>query len=89
MNRQSEPAMRGRILVIDDMPDKNGLQVIMELRAHRASTPIIAMSDGGRTKQIEILGDAKLLGAVRIVAKPFTLEEMLTAVQQELDRKRE
>jgi len=89
MNGQSEPAMRGRILVIDDMPDKNGLQVIMELRAHRASTPIIAMSDGGRTKQIEILGDAKLLGAVRIVAKPFTLEEMLTAVQQELDRKRE
>ena len=42
----------------------------MELRTHGASIPIIAMSDGGRTKQIELLGDAKLLGAVRTVAKP-------------------
>ena len=82
---------RGADLVITNlhMPDKNGLEVIMELRAHRASTPIIAMSDGGRTKQIGILGDAKLLWAVRIIAKPFSLDEMLTAVEQELDRKRE
>ena len=130
MNRQSEPAMRGRILVIDDdpsirqtlgialtkagykvlqardgaegthlwreqgadlvitdlhMPDKNGLEVIMTLRAHSPSTPIIAMSDGGRTKQIGLLGDAKLLGAVRTIVKPFKLGEMLIAVKQELE----
>jgi response regulator receiver domain-containing protein len=37
-------------LVITDlhMPDKNGLEVIMELRAFNHSVPIIAMSDGGR-----------------------------------------
>lgn len=82
---------RGADLVITDlhMPDKNGLEVIIELRAHSPSTPIIAMSDGGRTKQIWLLGDAKLLGAVRTIAKPFTLGEMLTAVEQELDRKPE
>lgn len=77
----------GADLVIADlhMPDKNGLEVILELRAQSPSTPIIAMSDGGRTKQIELLGDAKLLGAVRTVGKPFSLDEMLTAVRQELE----
>lgn len=77
----------GADLVITDlhMPDKNGLEVILELRAQSRSTPIIAMSDGGRTKQIELLGDAKLLGAIRSIAKPFTLEEMVAAVKQELE----
>lgn len=76
----------GADLVIADlhMPDKNGLEVIMELRAFSPSTPVIAISDGGRTKQMGLLGDAKLLGAVRTVPKPFTLEEMLAAVAQEL-----
>jgi DNA-binding response OmpR family regulator len=73
-------------LVITDlhMPDKNGLEVIMELRAFSRSTPIIAMSDGGQTRQVELLGDAKLLGAVRTVPKPYTLEEMLAVVREEL-----
>jgi DNA-binding response OmpR family regulator len=77
---------QGADLVITDlhMPDKNGLELIMELRAFSPSTPVIAMSDGGRTKQMGLLGDAKFLGAVRTVPKPFTLEEMLAAVAQEL-----
>jgi DNA-binding response OmpR family regulator len=77
---------QGADLVITDlhMPDKNGLEVIMELRALSPSTPVIAMSDGGRTKQMGLLGDAKFLGAVRSVPKPFTLDEMLAAVAQEL-----
>jgi DNA-binding response OmpR family regulator len=80
---------QGADLIITDlhMPDKNGLEVIMELRAFSRSIPIIAMSDGGRTAQFGLLGDAKMLGAVRSVAKPFRLEEMLNAVAQELDRK--
>jgi DNA-binding response OmpR family regulator len=77
-------------LVITDlhMPNKNGLEVIMELRALSPSVPIVAMTGGGRSKDIELLGDARLLGAVRTVAKPFGLEEMLAVVQQELDRGR-
>jgi DNA-binding response OmpR family regulator len=91
--RDGQEAMRlwrdqGADLVITDlhMPDKNGLEVIMELRALSPSTPIVAMSDGGRSKQSGLLGDAKLLGAVRTVAKPFRLEEMLAVVDQELGR---
>lgn len=75
-------------LVITDlhMPNKNGLEVIMELRALSPSTPIVAMTGGGRSNDSELLGDARLLGAVRTVAKPFGLEAMLAVVQQELDR---
>lgn len=89
--RDGHEAMRlwrdqGADLVITDlhMPDKNGIEVIMELRAVSPSPPIVAMTDGGRSKQIGLLGDAKLLGAVRVVAKPFKLEEMLAVVDQAL-----
>jgi DNA-binding response OmpR family regulator len=89
--RDGAEAMRllreqGADLVITDihMPDKNGLEVILELRAHSRSTPIIAMTDGGRTKQLGLLGDAKLLGAVCTLAKPYRLDEMLSLVRQQL-----
>lgn len=75
-------------LVITDlhMPQKNGLELILELRGWSPATPIIAITDGGRTGQIELLGDAKLLGAVRAIAKPFRLEEILATVDEELRR---
>jgi DNA-binding response OmpR family regulator len=68
--RDGSEAMRlwraqGADLVITDlhMPEKNGLEVILELLDHSPGARIIAMSDGGQTKQIELLGDARLLGA--------------------------
>lgn len=79
--------LHGADLVITDlhMPEKNGLEVILELRAHTPSPRIIAMSDGGQTKQIELLGDARLLGAVLTIKKPFTLAEMMTMVNRVLN----
>lgn len=73
-------------LVITDlhMPDKNGLEIILELRALSPATPVVAMSDGGRTRQHELLQDAEKLGAVRTLEKPFRLEELLILVKQEL-----
>ena len=77
----------GADLVIADihMPKKSGLELIIELRALSPSTPVIAMTDGGRSKNFNPLSYSKLLGAVRTIAKPFTLEEMLAMVKQELD----
>ena len=78
---------QGADLVITDilMPDKNGLEVIIELRAPSPSTPIVVITDGGQSKQIRLLEEnAKLLGAIRAVTKPFRLEEMLAVVAQEL-----
>lgn len=75
-------------LVIVDiwMPRKGGLQVIRELRARSPATPVIAMTDGGRSKNLNPLSYAELLGAVQTIAKPFTLDEIAAMVKQELDR---
>jgi two-component system, chemotaxis family, chemotaxis protein CheY len=76
----------GADLIVADiyMPHKSGLQLIMELRAESPSTPIIAMSDGGRTKNLGPLEYSEVLGTVRTIAKPFTLEQMLAMVKQAL-----
>jgi DNA-binding response OmpR family regulator len=43
------------------------------------------MTDGGRGKQIGLSEEnARLLGAITTVAKPFKLEEMLAVVNREL-----
>jgi DNA-binding response OmpR family regulator len=66
---------------------RTGFEVIMELRAFNLATPIIVMSDGGRTKQ-HLFKEAELLGVVRTVAKPFSLDLMLATVKHELARLR-
>jgi DNA-binding response OmpR family regulator len=75
-------------LVIADihMPKKSGLQLISELRTVSPSTPVIAMTDGGQSKNFNPLTYSELLGAVQTIAKPFTLEQMMALVQQELQR---
>ena len=75
-------------LVITDihMPKKSGLLLIQDLRDQNSSTPIIVMTDGGPAGDFNLLGLAQLLGAVRTIAKPFTLEDMLKAVNEELSR---
>jgi DNA-binding response OmpR family regulator len=90
--RDGEEATRlwhdtGADLVIADihMPKKSGLEVIKDLRAESPSTPVIAMTDGGRSKNLNPLSYSKVLGAVRTIAKPFTLEAMVAMVKQELD----
>jgi CheY-like chemotaxis protein len=79
----------GPDLVITDihMPKKSGLLLIEDVQAHSSSTPVIAMTDGGPTGQLNLLGLAGVLGAVRAIPKPFSLEEMLRVVEQELARK--
>jgi two-component system chemotaxis response regulator CheY len=73
-------------LIIADiyMPNKSGLQLIMELRANNSTIPVIAMSDGGRNKNLNPLSYSEVLGSVRTIAKPFSLEDMVAMVKQEL-----
>jgi CheY-like chemotaxis protein len=79
---------QGPDLLIADihMPKKSGLLLIEDLQAYSTSTRVIAMTDGGPAKDFNLLGLAGLLGAVRTIAKPFTLDEMVKAVGQELSR---
>src|SRR4051794_7948271 len=52
---------KGGDLVILDlfMPEKDGLETIVELRAYSPGVPIIAISGGGSTGRVDILKDAK------------------------------
>lgn len=75
-------------VVITDliMPGKEGLETIRELRRRDADARIIAMSAGGSGGHglEQYLKTAKLLGAVRILAKPFSRDEVLKAVSDAL-----
>ncbi len=89
--RDGEEATRlwrdaGADLVIADiyMPKKSGLEVMKELRAQSPSTRVIAMTDGGQSKNFNPLTYSELLGAVRTISKPFTLKEMVAMVKQQL-----
>jgi len=93
--RDGEEATRlwrenGVDLIIADiyMPNKSGLQLIMELRAHNSTIPVIAMSDGGRNENLNPLIYSEVLGSVRTIGKPFSLEDMVAMVKQELDKAR-
>jgi CheY-like chemotaxis protein len=76
----------GGDLVITDlhMPEKDGIEMIIELLTHTPGIRIIAMSGGGQTKRLDLLGNATLLGVVHTIEKPFTLSEMMSTVRQAL-----
>jgi DNA-binding NtrC family response regulator len=78
---------RGGDLVITDlhMPEKDGIETIIELLSHSPGIRIIAMSGGGQTKRLDLLGNASLLGAVLTIEKPFTIGEMMALVGRALN----
>jgi len=76
-------------LVITDiiMPDKEGIETIMELRRDFPKVKIIAMSGGGEAMApAACLQLAKRLGAVTTLAKPFSQYELLDAVRTVLQQ---
>jgi DNA-binding response OmpR family regulator len=78
--------LHGGDLVILDilMPQKDGLETIIELKTHSPGVPIIAMSGGGSNDRLDILGDAKMLGALLTIKKPFHSGELLDLVTKAL-----
>ncbi len=74
-------------LVITDilMPEKDGVELIMELQETFQNVKIIAMSGGGRGLDAEFnLRIAKDFGAVQQLEKPFTRQAVLGAVRKAL-----
>ena len=70
-------------LVITDiiMPDKEGVETIIELRRESPELPLIAISGGGRQSSQDYLALALKLGARRTLSKPFSRGEILEAVR--------
>jgi len=69
-------------LVITDiiMPEKEGVETIIEMKRDFPSVPIIAISGGGRTRNLDFLKLARQYGARIILAKPFSESELIDAV---------
>ena len=62
------------------MPEKEGIETIIQLRESYPEVKVIAMSGGGRTGDQNYLELAKKLGANHVLAKPFSNSEFLNAV---------
>ncbi len=69
-------------LVVTDlvMPEKDGIEVILELRRRGSPIKIIAISGGGRVGPENYLYMAGKLGAAATLTKPFSSDTLLTAV---------
>lgn len=71
-------------LIITDiiMPEKDGIEMILELRHDFPHLKVIAISGGGRLGPDGYLEMAQKLGAHRTFFKPFNRKEILDAVQE-------
>lgn len=75
-------------LVITDllMPDKDGFETIRELRKRYKRVRFIAISGGGRIEAARYLELAEHLGAWQTLAKPFTRDQLETAINHVLSQ---
>ncbi len=73
-------------LLIPDivMPEKEGVEVLLELRQKLPPVKIIVMSGGGLGNAETYLQAAKLMGAGKVFKKPFSNEALLAAVNEVL-----
>ncbi len=71
-------------LIITDllMPEKEGIELIQDLKHDFPDVKIIAISGGGRLGPDSYLPIAKGLGALYTFEKPFKQEDLLAAVKQ-------
>jgi len=70
-------------LIITDliMPEKEGIETIIELRQDFPDVKIIAISGGGRIGTKDYLQMAKIFGVQRTFTKPVAREQLLDAIR--------
>ncbi len=70
-------------LIITDiiMPEKEGLETIMDIMNRNPGNKVIAISGGGRSAAGSYLKTAEYFGAVRSFQKPFDRKDFLLAVR--------
>ena len=75
-------------LIISDMmmPEKDGLDTIVEIRKEFPSARIIAMTGGGYIGPDGYLDAAKKYGALRTFTKPIDPEKMLRTIKEIIEQ---
>jgi CheY-like chemotaxis protein len=73
-------------LVITDlsMPERDGLETMTELRYSHPRLPVIAISGDVPLNRDLYLNVAEKLGAARVLAKPFKMDELIVAAREAL-----
>lgn len=75
------PSVKADLLITDIMmPKKNGLEVLTALRDSRSPFKAIAISGGSLPGHENGLERALALGAAKVLAKPFTRDALINAV---------
>jgi CheY-like chemotaxis protein len=75
-------------LVVTDiiMPEKDGIETIIELKNDFPEMTVIAVSGGGRSLRLDFLKLAKQYGATKVLAKPFSEEDLLASMEDCLNK---
>lgn len=73
-------------VVITDiiMPDRDGIETIMDLRREGGKVPIIAISGNSLLTGL-YLKTAQQLGALQVLSKPFTLDQLRSVISSVLN----
>jgi DNA-binding response OmpR family regulator len=66
------------------MPEKDGIEIIWDIKEKFPDVKIIAISGGGRIAATDHLKIAKKLGANAILTKPFSTDELLLEIRKHL-----
>ena len=84
--REAIRLLEGIDLIITDllMPEVDGVDLLGMLRREGRTTPVIAMSGGGKVDSKSYLDVARALGAYAAIAKPFDLDHLLATVRDAL-----
>lgn len=80
-----KPSVTDAVVTDLIMPEEDGLKVIMKLRELKPSLKIIAISGGGKAGPGSYLNLAKALGADAIYSKPFSINDMITRIEELLE----
>lgn len=64
------------------MPEKEGIETIVELRRQFPDTRIVAMSGGGTDVGGDYLSVARAVGAEKALRKPFDMQDLVHTVRE-------
>ena len=75
-------------LLITDilMPERDGLDVVAQVRGTHPWVKVLAYSGGGSLRDFDVLTYAKEAGAHAALQKPFSVSDLLSAVDKLLRR---
>jgi DNA-binding NtrC family response regulator len=73
------------VLTDINMPEMDGIELLMLFQERAPDMPVIAISGGGLLDKGDLLEDAGALGAAATLSKPFEIDDVLAAVAEVLE----